>query len=135
MDLTHADGLALAKELVGTAGIVVENQAAGVMPRLGLGYEQLSEGRQDLIMLSMSAYGSGNDWSDTRAYGSVLEQGSGLPSFTGGPDGPPMMAHLAYGDPIGGIYGGASLLTAIYHQRRTGRGQWINNTQIESMLP
>jgi crotonobetainyl-CoA:carnitine CoA-transferase CaiB-like acyl-CoA transferase len=135
LDLTHADGLALAKELVGTAGIVVENQAAGVMPRLGLGYEQLSEGRQDLIMLSMSAYGSGNDWSDTRAYGSVLEQGSGLPSFTGGPDGPPMMAHLAYGDPIGGIYGGASLLTAIYHQRRTGRGQWINNTQIESMLP
>lgn len=45
------------------------------------------------------------------------------------------MAHIAYGDPIGGIYGAASLLTALYHQKQTGCGQWINNTQIEAMLP
>ena len=45
------------------------------------------------------------------------------------------MAHIAYGDPIGGIYGAASILTALYHRRRTGQGQWINNTQIEAMLP
>ncbi len=105
------------------------------MPRLGLGYEHLGEGRDDLIMLSMSAFGSGNIWSETRAYGSVLEQGSGLPSFAGRPEWPPTMAHIAYGDPIGGIYGGAALLTALYHQRQRGRGQWINNTQIEAMLP
>ncbi len=135
LDLTQADGLALAKMLVAHSNIVVENQAAGVMPRLGLGWEQMSTGRDDLIYLSMSAYGSGNAWSDTRAYGSVLEQGSGLPSFCGREGDPPVMGHLAYGDPIGGIYGGASLLTAIYLQRRTGRGQWINNTQIEAMLP
>ena len=135
LDLTQEDGLALAKDLVAQSHIVIENQAAGVMPRLGLGWEQLSAGREDLIYLSMSAYGSGNDWSETRAYGSVLEQGSGLPSFCGREGDPPVMGHLAYGDPIGGIYGGASLLTAIYHQRRTGQGQWINNTQIEAMLP
>jgi crotonobetainyl-CoA:carnitine CoA-transferase CaiB-like acyl-CoA transferase len=135
LDLTQPAGLALAKQLADKCDIIVENQAAGVMPRLGLGYEQLSEGRDDLIMLSMSAFGSGNDWSETRAYGSVLEQGSGLPSFCGEPDWPPTMGHLAYGDPIGGIYGGASLLTALYHRRRSGQGQWINNTQIEAMLP
>ena len=135
LDLTLPEGLSLAKDLVAQSHIVVENQAAGVMPRLGLGYEQLSEGHDGLIYLSMSAYGSGNDWSETRAYGSVLEQGSGLPSFIGREGDPPVMGHLAYGDPIGGIYGGASLLTAIYHQRRTGQGQWINNTQIEAMLP
>ncbi len=135
LDLTQADGLELAKRLVASSHIVVENQAAGVMPRLGLGWQQMSQGRDDLIYLSMSAYGSGNAWSDTRAYGSVLEQGSGLPSFCGREGDPPVMGHLAYGDPIGGIYGGASLLTAIYHQRRTGQGQWINNTQIEAMLP
>jgi crotonobetainyl-CoA:carnitine CoA-transferase CaiB-like acyl-CoA transferase len=45
------------------------------------------------------------------------------------------MAHIAYGDPIGGIHGAASLLTALFHRRRTGSGQWINNTQIEAMLP
>ena len=135
LDLTQADGLALAKDLSAQCDIVVENQAAGVMPRLGLGWEQLSEGRDDLIYISMSAFGSGNEWSDTRAYGSVLEQGSGLPSFIGREGDPPVMGHLAYGDPIGGIYGAASLLTALYHRRRTGQGQWINNTQIEAMLP
>lgn len=135
LDLTMAEGLALAKDLTRHCDIVVENQAAGVMPRLGLGWEQLSEGREDLIYLSMSAFGSGNAWSDTRAYGSVLEQGSGLPSFCGREGDPPVMGHIAYGDPIGGVYGAASLLTALYHRARTGRGQWINNTQIEAMLP
>ncbi len=135
LDLTEAEGLRLAKALVSRANVVVENQAAGVMDRLGLSYKTLSAGRHDLIMLSMSAFGAGNAWSDTRAYGSVLEQGSGLPSFCGSADGPPTMGHVAYGDPIGGLYGGAALLTAIYRQRRTGRGQWINNSQIEAMLP
>ncbi|MCA8928909.1 MAG: CoA transferase, partial [Alphaproteobacteria bacterium] len=74
LDLTHPDGLPLAKQLVAESQVVVENQAAGVMPRLGLGHDALSAGRDDLIMLSMSAFGSGNAWSDTRAYGSVLEQ-------------------------------------------------------------
>ena len=135
LDLTNETGRTLAKALIEHADVVVENQAAGVMPRLGLGYAHLSEGRNDLIMLSMSAFGSGNIWSETRAYGSVLEQGSGLPSFAGRPEWPPTMAHIAYGDPIGGIYGAAALLTALYHQRQTGNGQWINNTQIEAMLP
>jgi crotonobetainyl-CoA:carnitine CoA-transferase CaiB-like acyl-CoA transferase len=135
LDLTQPDGISLAKALVAACDVVVENQAAGVMVRLGLGFEDLSRQREDLIMLSMSAFGDGNAWSDTRAYGSVLEQGSGLPSFAGKEGWPPTMAHIAYGDPIGGIYGAASLLTALYHQRQTGKGQWINNTQIESMLP
>ena len=112
LDLTIPEGLALAKDLARQSDIVVENQAAGVMPRLGLGWEQLSDGRDDLIYLSMSAFGSGNEWSDTRAYGSVLEQGSGLPHFCGREDDPPVMGHIAYGDPIGGVYGAAALLTA-----------------------
>jgi len=135
IDLTSPRGKALAKALVQAADVGVENQAAGVLDRLGLGFDVLSSGRDDLIMMSMSAFGAGNDWSETRAYGSVLEQGSGLPSFSGQPDGPPAMSHLAYGDPVGGIYGAASLLTALYHRQQSGRGQWINNTQIEAMLP
>ena len=135
LDLTNAEGRDLARNLVSGSDIVIENQAAGVMARLGLGYVDLSAGRGNLIMLSMSAFGDGNVWSDTRAYGSVLEQGSGIPSFAGRPEWPPTMAHIAYGDPIGGIYGAASVLTALFHRRRTGTGQWINNTQIEAMLP
>ena len=135
LDLTQAQGRALAMRLVSQAQVVVENQAAGVMDRLGLGYQALSAERDDLVMLSMSAFGAGNAWSDTRAYGSVLDQGSGLPSFVGEAAWPPTLAHIAYGDPVGGVYGAAALLTALFHRARCGEGQWINNTQIEAMLP
>lgn len=135
LDLTTAEGLSLARRLAAKSDLVVENQAAGVMPRLGLGYDDIRTERADTIMLSMSAFGSGNPWSDTRAYGSTLEQGSGLPSFCGAPDWPPTLGHVGYGDAIGGVNGCAALLTALYHRRRTGEGQWINLSQIECMLP
>ena len=104
------------------------------MSKLGLGYERLTAVNPALVMLSMSAFGTGNAWSDTRAYGSTLEQGSGLPSFTGFPGAPPTMAHLAYGDPVGGLFGCAAALTALAHKRRTGQGQYVNLSMIEAML-
>jgi crotonobetainyl-CoA:carnitine CoA-transferase CaiB-like acyl-CoA transferase len=134
LDLTQPKGRALALALAGRAEAVIENQAAGVMDKLGLGYQALAARRPDIVMVSMSAFGSGNAWSDTRAYGSTLEQGSGLPSFTGLPGTPPTMAHLAYGDPVGGLYGCAALLTALVHKRRTGEGQYVNLSMIEAML-
>lgn len=134
LDLTQPKGRELALALVGRAEAVIENQAAGVMNKLGLGYEALAARRADIVMVSMSAFGSGNAWSDTRAYGSTLEQGSGLPSFTGLPGTPPTMAHLAYGDPVGGLYGCAALLTALVHKRRTGEGQYVNLSMVEAML-
>jgi len=134
LDLTQPKGRELALALVGRAEAVIENQAAGVMNKLGLGYEALAARRPDIVMVSMSAFGSGNAWSDTRAYGSTLEQGSGLPSFTGQPGTPPTMAHLAYGDPVGGLFGCAALLTALVHKRRTAEGQYVNLSMVEAML-
>ena len=134
LDLTTPTGRDLALALVAGADAVVENQAAGVMDKFGLGYAQLAQARPDLVMVSMSAFGTGNAWSDTRAYGSTLEQGSGLPSFTGLPGTAPTMTHLAHGDPVGGLYGCAALLTALVHRRRTGVGQYINLSMVEAML-
>lgn len=134
-DLTTEEGRSLARDLVSHSHVVVENHAAGVMNRLGMGWAALSEGWSDLVMLSMSAFGSGNVWSETRAYGSTLEQAAGLPCFRGREDWPPTMGHIAYGDPIGGIYGAAAILAALVHRRRGGAGQWINMSQVECLLP
>ena len=134
LDLTTAAGRDLALSLVAKADAVVENQAAGVMTKLGLGYEQIAAANPSIVMMSMSAFGSGNAWSDTRAYGSTLEQGSGLPRFTGFADAPPTMAHLAYGDPVGGLYGCAAVLTALAHKKRSGQRQYVNLSMIEAML-
>jgi crotonobetainyl-CoA:carnitine CoA-transferase CaiB-like acyl-CoA transferase len=134
LDLTSAEGQKHARALIAKADVVVENQAAGVMAKFALDYAQLVKVKPDLVMVSMSAFGTGNAWSDTRAYGSTLEQGSGLPSFMGMPGDAPMMAHLAYGDPVGGLFGCAAMLTALISRRRTGLGQYVNVSMVETML-
>jgi crotonobetainyl-CoA:carnitine CoA-transferase CaiB-like acyl-CoA transferase len=134
LDLTRDAGRDIALRLVAGCDAVVENQAAGVLDKLGLGYAALRDRRPDVVMMSMSAFGLGNSFSDTRAYGSTLEQGSGLPRFAGRAEDPPSMAHLAYGDAVGGLYGCAGLLTALVHRRRTGQGQFLNLSMVECMM-
>ncbi|MBR0897761.1 CoA transferase [Bradyrhizobium tropiciagri] len=135
LDLTRPKGLALAKRLLADADLVVDNYSVEVLPKLGLGYEVLSKLNPKLVMMSMSAFGAGSVHRDCRAYGSTLEQGSGLPSVVGDPDGPPVMSHTAFGDAVGGLNGAAAVLTALIHAKLTGQGQFIDLAQIECMMP
>lgn len=134
LDLTTEAGRALALELADQADAVVENQAAGVLAGLGIDWARVRRVRGRPVMASMSAFGSDNAWSSTRAYGSTLEQASGLPSFVGMPDGPPTMTALAHGDPIGGLYGCAAVLTALIARERSGTGEFVNCSMSEAML-
>jgi len=135
LDLANPDGVALLKQLVGTAHAVIENYSAGVLHKLGLDYPVLKDVRPGLVMVSMPAFGSGNDWSDCRAYGSTLEHASGLPTLTGSAHHPPVMNQTAYGDPVGGFNAAAALIVGLLHQQRTGQGQNIDLSQVECMLP
>jgi len=114
---------------------VVDNYSVEVLPKLGLGYDVLREINPKLVMMSMSAFGAGSLNRDCRAYGSTLEQGSGLPSVVGDADGPPVMSHTAFGDAVGGLNGCAAVLTALIHAKLTGEGQFIDLAQIECMIP
>jgi crotonobetainyl-CoA:carnitine CoA-transferase CaiB-like acyl-CoA transferase len=135
LDLTRPEGLNLAKRLLADADIVVDNYSVEVLPKLGLGYDVLSKLNPKLVMMSMSAFGAGSTSRDCRAYGSTLEQGSGLPSVVGDAGGPPVMSHTAFGDAVGGLNGAAAVLTALIHARLTGKGQFIDLAQIECMMP
>ncbi|MFB9269285.1 CaiB/BaiF CoA transferase family protein [Bradyrhizobium erythrophlei] len=135
LDLTRPKGLELAKRLLADADLVVDNYSVEVLPKLGLGYDVLSKINPKLVMMSMSAFGAGSVNRDCRAYGSTLEQGSGLPSVVGDANGPPVMSHTAFGDAVGGLNGCAAVLTALIHARLTGQGQFIDLAQIECMMP
>jgi crotonobetainyl-CoA:carnitine CoA-transferase CaiB-like acyl-CoA transferase len=135
LDLTRPDGADLLRRLVRTADGVVENYACGVLAKLGLDYAHLVQVKPDLVMVSMPAFGATTPWAEVRAYGSTLEHGSGLPSITGRPDDPPIMNHIAYGDPIGGLNACPALLAAVLHQRRTGEGQFVDLSQVECLFP
>lgn len=134
LDLTTAEGRRIIKELVRDADIVIDNYSAGVLPKLGLDYDNLKDVNPDIIMLSMPAFGTDGPWRDCRAYGSTLEQASGLPSVAGRPQDGPTLIHIAYGDPIGGLHAASALLVALYHKQRSGRGQRIVLSQVECMF-
>ncbi|WP_439366154.1 CoA transferase [Bradyrhizobium sp. DASA03005] len=135
IDLTRPRGCALAKRLVAKADIVVDNYSVDILPRFGLGYDVLKSLNPRLVMVSMSAFGTNSIHRECRAYGSTLEQGSGYPGVVGGPDGPPVMSHTAFGDPVGGLHGCAAVLIAMVHARSTGQGQFIDLAQVECMIP
>ncbi|MGY8678602.1 CoA transferase [Bradyrhizobium sp. UFLA05-153] len=135
LDLTRRRGRTLAKRLAAGADIVVDNYSADVLPKLGLGYDVLRILNPRLVMMSMSAFGTNSVHRNCRAYGSTLEQGSGLPSVVGNADGPPAMSHIAFGDAVGGLNGCAAVLVALIHARATGQGQFIDLAQIECMMP
>ena len=135
LDLTRPQGLGLAKQLLVDADLMVDNYSVEVLPKLGLGYDVVSKLNPKLVMMSMSAFGAGSAHRDCRAYGSTLEQGSGLPSVVGDAGGPPVRSHTAFGDAVGGLNGCAAVLTALIHARLTGKGQFIDLAQIECMMP
>src|SRR5229473_1111186 len=88
-----------------------------------------------LVVVTMPAFGMTGLWSGCRAYGSTLEQASGLPSVTGREGDPPTMLHAALGDPVGALNAAAALVLGLMHQKVTGEGQHIDLSQVECMLP
>lgn len=134
LDLTTEEGRRLVKELVKDADVVIDNYSAGVLSKLGLEYADLKQANPEIIMLSMPAFGTDGPWRECRAYGSTLEQASGLPTVAGRAEDPPSMVHIAYGDPIGGLHAASAMLVALYHKQRTGRGQRIILSQVECMM-
>lgn len=134
IDLTRPEGHAVALKLVARADAVIENQATGVMDKLGLSFEELKAVNPEIIMLSLPAFGAVGPWSGYRGYGSTVEHGAGLPHLSGEADDPPIQTHVAFGDACGGLNAVAALLTGLFHAKRTGQGQRIEISQVECML-
>ena len=135
LDLSTERGSDLLKRLVAISHVVVENYSAGVLTKLGLHYDVLKEVNPAIVMISMPAFGTDGPWQGYRAYGSTVEQASGLPHLSGNADDPPTMVHVALGDAAGGITGAAALLTALRHKHRTGKGQYLDLSQSQGLFP
>jgi crotonobetainyl-CoA:carnitine CoA-transferase CaiB-like acyl-CoA transferase len=127
-------GRELAARLIRWADVVVESFTPGTMARLGLDWDTVSEGRDDLIMISTCLRGQTGP---QREYGGFGNQGaalSGISSVTGWPDRPPCGPWGAYSDFIAPRYGIAALASAIYERRLSGRGQYIDLAQVEAAV-
>jgi crotonobetainyl-CoA:carnitine CoA-transferase CaiB-like acyl-CoA transferase len=133
LDLGSEQGLAQARALIASADVMVENFAAGVMERLGLGAGVRGRLNPGLITVSMPAFGNGGPLSGIRAYGSTVEQASGLPFANGRDAWPPALQHVAFGDPLAGLTAANAVLAALFARERFG-GAEIDLAQVASLF-
>ena len=134
-DISHPRGRALLEELVSLSDVVIENFRAGAMERRGFGYEALRRLRPDIIVVSMPSFGNTGPWKEFIQYGIGQEQLGGIASMNGylGED-MPMKSGVNFGDPISGAHAAGAVLAALLYRRRTGRGVFIDISQLESTI-
>lgn len=132
LNLKQPQAVEIAKQVVAKSDIVVENFAGGVMDRMGLGYEVLKQIKPDLVMISLSGYGSTGPEKEHISYGPAQVPMSGMSSLTGYKGWRPMHAGISYGDPNGGLHGAFAVLCALMYRTRTGKGQYIDLSQWET---
>lgn len=134
VDLKAPQGLALATELVPAVDVVVENFAPGTMQRLGLGFERLKELNASIIMASVSGFGQTGPLSRHTSFDIIGQAMSGVMDMTGEPEGPPQYVGNYIGDPNTGIHAALAVCASLFDRSRTGEGQRIDISQVESLL-
>ena len=123
------------KRLAAESDVVVENMSPGAMDRAGLGYEALRAVNPRLVYVSMAAAGQFGPLAQMRTYAPVMSSFVGLEALVGYRHEAPIGSlNFAIGDPNASVHGLVALIAALLHARRTGRGAYIDLSQIEAML-
>jgi len=132
LNLAKPEGLALAKQLIALSDVVIENFAAGVIERLGLGYDVVAAVKPDIIMVSSSGTGHTGPHKDYVAYGSLLQHYTGWNGISGYPQREPIKGGL-WADPWVGMELAMITVAALNHRAVTGQGQYIDVSMAEAL--
>ena len=134
LDVKHPQAQAILHRLViEHADIVVQNLAPGAAARLGLSYEALAPKKPELIVCDISGYGANGPYRDKKAYDLLIQSEAGFLSVTGTED-EPSKAGPSIADIAAGMYAYSSILAALLQRERTGRGQHLDISMLESLV-
>ena len=134
LNIGEPEGAELAKRLAAGCDIVIENFSPGVMERLGLGYNALRAVKPDIIMAAISSTGQEGPLRDLRAYAPSIGALSGLDSAMGYAGGGPLGLKHAFGDICGALHAVFAIVSALYHRKRTGAGQYIDVAMLRATV-
>jgi crotonobetainyl-CoA:carnitine CoA-transferase CaiB-like acyl-CoA transferase len=134
LDVKQPEARAILQQLIRErADVVVQNLAPGAAARLGLGYDTLSRAKPELVVCDISGYGSDGPYRDRKAYDLLIQSEAGFVSVTGTEDAP-AKAGIPVADIAAGMYAYSSILAALLHRQRTGRGQHVDVSMLESLV-
>ena len=134
LNLRHPEGQSLARRLLGTADVLVENFRPGTLERWGLGYDALAERNPGLVLVRVTGFGQDGPYAPRAGYGSIGEAMGGLRYVTGDPSTPPSRSGISIGDSLAGTFAALGALLALHARARTGRGQVVDSAIYEAVL-
>jgi crotonobetainyl-CoA:carnitine CoA-transferase CaiB-like acyl-CoA transferase len=136
LDLRKPEGVALFKRLVPRFDVLIENYRPGTLDKWGLDKKTLWELAPKLTILRLTGFGQTGPYRNFPGFARLFEAYSGLTYITGERDGPPLHPGYPIGDPIAGVFGAFSVVTALYHRLRhpDSPGQEIDLSATEAML-
>ena len=126
LNVRSEKGIGLIKELVPKFDMLLQNFRPGVMTAMGLGYDTLKQLNPGLILINVSGFGQQGPYKHRPAYDPIGQAMSGLMSFTGFPDGPPVMTNSPIIDRITALHATIGALGALHRRDVTGQGQALD---------
>jgi len=137
LNLKKEEAVKIFKELVKRSDVVVENFSAGVMDRLGLGYDVLSGVNPRIVFVSITGFGQTGPYSTRLSFDPIAQAVSGFMTLTGqetDSPGCPVQVAEAIGDSVPAMQAVIGILAALYNRQFTGRGQRIDLAQVDSLV-
>jgi benzylsuccinate CoA-transferase BbsF subunit len=134
LDLSSPDGRAVLGDLLDWGDVVIDSFSPGTMARWGFSWDEVSRRHPDLIMVSASLLGDAGPYGRIAGFGSAGSTISGIHDLGGWPDQPPQGVSGPYSDAINPHFGVMTILAALDRRRRTGRGAYIDLSQVETTL-
>ncbi|MBT5895605.1 MAG: CoA transferase [Rhodospirillaceae bacterium] len=134
VDLKHPDARQIIHRLLADADVVIENFKAGVIERLGYGYEAVRAVKADIIYCSISGYGQQGPMAGKAAYDGAIQAASGMMSVTGTPDSGPLRVGYMPVDVPTGITASFAIASALFRRSHTGEGQYLDVSMLDSAM-
>lgn len=132
LNLRSAQGKSLLRALVPKVDMLLQNFRPGVMDAMGFGYETLKQLNPRLILINVSGFGQEGPYKHRPAYDPIGQAMSGLMSFTGFPDGPPVMTNASIIDRTTALHATIGALAALHRRDMTGEGQSLDVCLLDS---
>jgi CoA:oxalate CoA-transferase len=134
IDIKREQGLHVLGRLADSADVLIDNFRPGVIEQIGFGYEALSKRNPRIICCSISGFGSTGPLRDNPGFDQIAQGMSGLMSVTGTRESGPTRAGIAICDLLGGIFAVQGILLALEVRHRTGVGQRVETSLLESII-
>jgi formyl-CoA transferase/CoA:oxalate CoA-transferase len=134
LDIKGDEGRRVLSRLVDSADVLIDNFRPGVIEEMGFAYETVSARNPRIICASISGFGSTGPLRDNPGFDQIAQGMSGLMSVTGTPESGPTRMGIAICDLLGGIFAVQGILLALEHRHRTGRGQKVETSLLESII-